>query len=417
MPLLLAVLLLLCPSAVFAGVPEEVEMNVAFRINRCDIDSSLRDNSRSLADIRRFIAEAAGDSNIVISAITISGYASPEGPVSLNRRLANGRMHAMEKYVMGRSTGLSSVRLDRNKSVVDLTALRREIRLSAIDGRQTALDILADSVATTAPAVRIKRLKTASHGRLWNEIKPLLANLRYATVTFTFERRSVEVQAPAEPVAGCPADTTAPAVPRITETPAESVAPMTALLPAGRVRRPLYVSLKTNMLYDALLIPSIGAEVYLGHDLSINGNWSYAWWKCDHRHNYWRYYGGDVAVRKWFGRRAAEKPLTGFHAGLYAQLFTYDFELGHRGQMGNKYNYGGGLEGGFALPVARRINIDFTLGAGYIGGRYHEYVPIDNHYVWQATKRRNWFGPTKAEVSLVWLIGHGNVNDKKGGRR
>lgn len=41
--------------------------------------------------------------------------------------------------------------------------------------------------------------------------------------------------------------------------------------------------------------------------------------------------------------------------------------------------------------------------------------PLDGHYVWQATKNRHWFGPTKAEISLVWLLGRGNSNNKKGG--
>ena len=151
--------------------------------------------------------------------------------------------------------------------------------------------------------------------------------------------------------------------------------------------------------------------------MSINANWSYAWWSKNRRHNYWRYYGGDIAVRRWFGRKAAEKPLTGHHIGLYAQIMTYDFELGGKGYMGNKYNYGGGVEYGFSLPMARRFNIDFTVGVGYLGGKYYEYTPIDGHYVWQATKQRRWFGPTKAEVSLVWLIGHGNQNKPKGGGR
>ena len=51
-------------------------------------------------------------------------------------------------------------------------------------------------------------------------------------------------------------------------------------------------------------------------------------------------------------------------------------------------------------------------------GEYKEYIPIDECYVWQVTKRRRWFGPTKLEVSLVWLLGRGNVNEgKKGGRQ
>jgi hypothetical protein len=54
---------------------------------------------------------------------------------------------------------------------------------------------------------------------------------------------------------------------------------------------------------------------------------------------------------------------------------------------------------------------------GYWGGEYHKYAPIDGHYVWKETRRRHWFGLTEAEISLVWLLGRGNYNEKKGGRQ
>ena len=38
-------------------------------------------------------------------------------------------------------------------------------------------------------------------------------------------------------------------------------------------------------------------------------------------------YGGDVELRRWFGRRAVEKPFSGHHVGLYGQIVTYAFEL------------------------------------------------------------------------------------------
>ena len=82
--------------------------------------------------------------------------------------------------------------------------------------------------------------------------------------------------------------------------------------------------------------------------------------------------------------------------------------------MWDKLNYAIGVEYGYSLPISRRLNLDFTLGVGYWGGEYHEYIPSDGHYVWQSTKQRHWFGPTKAEVSLIWLIGRGNYNEKKG---
>ncbi|MBQ8224165.1 MAG: DUF3575 domain-containing protein, partial [Bacteroides sp.] len=104
--------------------------------------------------------------------------------------------------------------------------------------------------------------------------------------------------------------------------------------------------------------------------------------------------------------------------GLYGQIITYDFEWGGRGYLGDRWSYAGGVAFGYSLPVRHRLNLDFTLGVGYLGGEYKEYLPIDDCYVWQVTKQRRWFGPTKLEASLVWLIGRGNVNEgKKGGRR
>ena len=89
---------------------------------------------------------------------------------------------------------------------------------------------------------------------------------------------------------------------------------------------------------------------------------------------------------------------------------------GEPGQtLWNNANYAAGVEYGYSLPIAKRLNIDFTIGVGYWGGKYYEYTPLDGHDVWQATKQRHWFGPTKAEISLVWLLGHGNTNNRKGG--
>ncbi len=186
-------------------------------------------------------------------------------------------------------------------------------------------------------------------------------------------------------------------------------------------RPPFYMAVKTNMLYDALLVPNVGVEFYLGRGLSLGADWMYGWWKKDRAHWYWRAYGGGVTLRKWFGRRAAAKPLTGHHVGLFALVQTFDFETGGRGYMGGRPGgdifdracFGGGVEYGYSLPVRRRLNIDFTAGIGYLGGRYHEYVPQDGCYVWQSTRKLRYFGPTRVEVSLVWLIGRGNYNKYK----
>lgn len=190
-------------------------------------------------------------------------------------------------------------------------------------------------------------------------------------------------------------------------------------------RKPVYVALKSNMLYDVLALPNVGAELHLGAGWSISGCWLYGWWNSDRRHRYWRAYGGELSLRRWFGAEAAHKPLTGHHLGLYGQILTYDFEFGGEGQMAgkpgaplwSKPSYAAGVEYGYSLPISRRLNIDFAVGIGYLGGTYYKYRPVDGHYVWQGTSRRHWFGPTKAEISLVWLLGRGNFNPKKGGAK
>lgn len=188
--------------------------------------------------------------------------------------------------------------------------------------------------------------------------------------------------------------------------------------------RPIYIAAKTNMLFDALLVPNVSAEAYVGCGLSVGAEWMYGWWDKNRLHRYWRLYGGDIYMRRWFGSAAAGKPLTGHHIGIFAGVNTYDFEFGGVGHMGGypgrnifaQCNVVAGVEYGYSLPVAPRINIDFTIGVGYLGGKYFKYIPDGDIYLWQETRHLNWVGPVKAEISLVWLIGRGNVNQlKKGG--
>ena len=193
-----------------------------------------------------------------------------------------------------------------------------------------------------------------------------------------------------------------------------------------KTSRSFYMAAKSNMVYDALLVPNAGLEFYLGNGFSIEANYMHAWWKSDPHKWYWRAYGADLGIRKYFGRAAKEKPLTGHHIGAYGQVLTYDFELGNMGIIGgvpggmlkDEPNYTVGIEYGYSIPVAKRLNIDFSIGVGYHWGVFYEYVPVDDCYVWQATKMRNYIGPTKVGISLVWLIGKGNTNNmKRGGRR
>lgn len=190
-------------------------------------------------------------------------------------------------------------------------------------------------------------------------------------------------------------------------------------------RKPFYMGLKSNMLFDALAVPNIGAEVYICENFTAGFQWMYAWWSHENSHRYWRIYGGDIFGRYWFGPAAKRKPMTGHHAGIYLGAFTFDFEWGGKAYMGgrpghnifNRCFINAGVEYGYSLPIAKHFNIDFTIGVGYIGGKMEKFNPEGDYYIWESTVRKTWIGPSKAEISLVWLIGKGNVNLRKGGER
>ena len=182
--------------------------------------------------------------------------------------------------------------------------------------------------------------------------------------------------------------------------------------PSAEMEKRFTFAFRTNLLYDMALIPNLGVEFHLGKGWALGLDYNHAWWSLTDNDYFWRVYGGGIDVRKYFGKASAVRPLSGHHLGLFVQAFTYDIETGGRGQMSD-LTYSGGLEYGYSLPVGKAFNIDFGIGLGYAGGEYKVYDPEDDCYVWKETRQRHYMGPTKAEISLVWILGYKG----KGGAR
>ncbi len=177
--------------------------------------------------------------------------------------------------------------------------------------------------------------------------------------------------------------------------------------------------LTTNMLYDAALVPDIGIGISVTDRLTLAGDYFGAWWNNRYRRRYWRLYGGNIEARYRIGKGNERSPLGGHHVGVYGTIACYDFQTGRskKGTLSDKFNYAVGMSYTYSMPVATRFNIDFSLGIGYMWGTYKKHIPIDDCDVWLSTHKLKWFGPTRAGVSLVWLIGNSITNKRKGGDR
>lgn len=412
-------------SAYAQHAADTTRVKIYFRQGYSTLEPSYRDNAANLQVLIERLRAVERDPSCRVRNIRIVSSASPEGSDAMNKRLSARRAERVRSFIVQRAS-LDNSLFEVRSLGVDWQGLIRLVEASDMPYRAEALDILHHApewIVRNGVVVggRKQQLGMLRGGRVWKYMEEhFFPELRSSTLDVVCRIERLPVENLPDTVVVEHRDTVVH-VQRDTIVLRDTVHLREEVVP---VRKPFYMALKTNLLYDAALVPNIGAEFYVGRGWSVGGNWMYAWWKSDKRHRYWRAYGGELDIRKYFGRRAAGKPLTGHHIGLYGQMATYDFEIGGKGYMGgkpggtlfNKANYGVGIEYGYSLPIGRRLNLDFGIGIGYFGGEYWVYDPIDTHYVWRETKKRRWFGPTKAEISLVWLIGRGNYNEK-GGKR
>lgn len=393
-----------------------------FPAGRAEIINDYKGNGHTLETMINDLNQTLASEGTVPDSLTIISSTSPEGPAALNERLAIQRAGNTRNLLIKSFPQFKADRINVTSSVNDWSGMVLTLRRdSTFQHGAEILKVLLDP--------RVENKDLAIRSKLPDEYNMLknkmFDNMRTSSVTIRviktidnvdeFVVEEIQDELPAEEPS--PVKEDKPAMDTaVVETVQEPIEESVQQEEPSKEKKPYYIAAKTNLLYDAAIVPNVGVEVYLGKNFSVAGNWMYSWWKSDRVSWYWRTYGGDLALRYWFGRAAKEKPLTGHHIGLYGQILTYDIEVGGRGYLGDRWSYGGGLEYGYSLPVRQRLNIDFTLGLGYLGGEFQEYLPIDGHYVWQVTKMRNWIGPTKLEVSLIWQLGRGNINKDKKGR-
>ncbi|MDE6134479.1 MAG: DUF3575 domain-containing protein, partial [Muribaculaceae bacterium] len=366
-------------------------------------DRYMGNTGRLNAFERRLDSIMAISPKMRLRAVQVSGAASPEGIYSLNSRLALGRAKSILRYLQAHMTVPDSIVSLRTWPVY-WSALRSDVATDAnAPDRGAVLALfrrLMEREMTSGRSDSLFRSLKALDGGIPYRylLRKFFPDLREATLWLSFY---------------APEPRIAPHAPERLQTAgiADSSKAVAVPLPdftSGRRRRPRW-ALRTNLLFDVLAAPTIGAELYIARGFSVQAQWTYAWWSHRASNFFYRIYGGDFGFRWWFGRQAASQRLSGHHIGVYAQAAIWDFEFGGRGYMGgvpgttilDRANIGGGVEYGYSLPVARRLNMDFSIGLGYMGGSCREYIPQCGFYVWQATRKLNYIGPTKAEVSLV----------------
>ncbi len=420
----------LLANAYAASIQDSLRTTIYFRPGYSLLELSYRDNAANMKALTQGIQTIKGNPCVQLQHIRILSAASPEGNSALNKRVAKRRGERLRDYLKETLVLPDSI-FTVSSAGEDWQGLAALIAKEKTPWRNKALQIIRHTpewVTRNGKVVdgRKRQLQNLDGGKAWKymldnhfytlrtgavvvcEVKTLAAESTPSAAEASQEQARLEQarldSASQQPASQSPSSPPFPAIPSQVH-PAPQAPPVAS-----------YFALKSNLLYDALLIPNLSLEASIGSGWTLAAGGMLAWWSKDAKHRYWRIYGGDLEIRKYFGTLSKSKPLQGHHLGIYGDFLTYDFEFGAKGYQ-SKATYAAGIKYGYSRPIANRLNLDFALGIGYLHSNYKTYVPKDGCYVYQETKKRKWLGPTQAEISLVWLLGKGNTNKKKGGKK
>ena len=417
----------LLANAYAASIQDSLRTTIYFRPGYSLLELSYRDNAANMKALTQGIQTIKGNPCVQLQHIRILSAASPEGNSALNKRVAKRRGERLRDYLKETLVLPDSI-FTVSSAGEDWQGLAALIAKEKTPWRNKALQIIRHTpewVTRNGKVVdgRKRQLQNLDGGKAWKymldnhfytlrtgaivvcEVKTLAAESTPSAAEASQEQARLE-SASQQSASQSPSSPPFPAIPSQVHPSSESQAPPVAS----------YFALKSNLLYDALLVPNLSLEASIGSGWTLGAGGMFAWWSKDAKHRYWRIYGGDLEIRKYFGTLSKSKPLQGHHLGIYGDFLTYDFEFGAKGYQ-SKATYAAGIKYGYSHPIANRLNLDFALGIGYLHSNYKTYVPRDGCYVYQETKKRKWLGPTQAEISLVWLLGKGNTNKKKGGKK
>ena len=352
--------------------------------------------------------------------IIIEGAASPIGSDKYNKELAMRRAVILRKLILkfkggkdlrihlisvGEDWGTFAQHIDNTyhranrEKVLAIVRTKasnneKERRLKAIDNGRTWRELVNNYMNTARNAAVIRIVEsdpvvtsTSAHRGLVGEVKP------------------VELILPFE-LPG-----------KVVGSASQSQSATTESVAEPQLRYPIF-AFRSNLLVPAL---NIGVEVPIGTNWSIGADYYYPWvWPKSNNQHCFELLAWGIEARYWFGRnRTLFDRLQGHSLGLYGYMGYYDFEYNYHGYQGEFANIGLDYTYAMAVGKKRSVHFEFSLGVGYIYSQARKYSVIESGAPLisdKITKKIGYFGPTKANISLVVpIFKKVKANDKNRG--
>lgn len=355
------------------------EFCVDFRVNSIVIDTAYSNNAVRMREMVEFLRTIRKDSTIDIIEISFCGAASPEGSDQLNRRLARGRLQALERIIR-REVDIPDSIITRNDSYIPWGYLKSQFENSELVRKNEVIAILEEDARlvdyhhpNTHIDNRIVKLKALDGGKVWMQMNKLFfERMRNAYAIFVIYKK--ELPLVQKPVIVHDTVVTEPepiveVVKVISDTSevAESIVDE-----VKEWNRKLH--LKTNAIGWGMTIANIAAEIDLAKHWSFTLPVYYSAWNYFKSTVKFRTFAVQPECRYWLSEEN-DGFFTGLHIGLAYYNFTLDGNYRYQDHDRKTPAIGGGVSIGYRMPISEdnRWRAEFSLGTGVYSLHYDKF--------------------------------------------
>ena len=170
------------------------------------------------------------------------------------------------------------------------------------------------------------------------------------------------------------------------------------------------VAVKTNLIYDALLSPTLGVEVGLAPKWTAEIDGTINNWAINDRR--WKQWMVQPEIRYWFCQSFSGQFLAAHLIGgqyNFGNLKNNIKFLGTDFSQLTDHRYQGWMAGvgigyGYSWILSRHWNLEAEIGIGWIYTRSDVYNCFDCGKKIRTDVPHNYVGPTKAAINIIYVF-------------
>ncbi len=407
--LLLSFIILLClPYTAYSQCVKD-SVSVYYPKGSSKLNLKFRDNGVRMKQFIERTGKYAEDSSYFVLRVDFYSQASPEGKVSLNKRLSYERGKEITSFLTQFVSFVDSVVFVTSLDE-DWAFLRREVREAHnFPCKEEVVSIMESSLPDDE---KEKQLKKVGGGKPWSlMLQKFFPQMRRADVVITLgivePYTNVEIaQLQGEEIF-------------IEDDHLHFNMPELRVdtLPLPRkVSRNWY--LKTNVAGLGMLVANLAGEVDLGRGFSFALPVYYSAWNYFTEDVKFRTFTIQPELRYWFVGKSK-----GLYGGIHAGLGWFNVATGGQWRKQDKDGktpaIGGGVSAGYRVPLGKgnsRWMMEFSAGAGIYSAEYEVFHNYSNGTL-NRTEKKTYIGLDQLAVNLIYKLPYTKRGNKGRGSK